>query len=199
MRSRDKLVSQLRTNLRSSQTRPYLPPTTNARNMIPQPRREPLQPVLLEPGPTRRARDDEGEDEDDEEHDDEDEHGDEVDGQEALLLPVGAHESCGGDDKEGEAEEDERPTEPEEALVVRARRQPDARGDDGEGAHHRHEVQDCRDAIANSHDCVWICFGKGKWKWKQKQRYPLSDNRIFAVTLISSTTTTTFITRKQGT
>lgn len=159
--SRNKLMSKLSTNLGSSQTRPYLPPILIPSDMISQPRRETLQPVLLEPhtAPSDgvravRARDHEGEDEDHEQQHDEDEHGDEVDGEEAFLLPVGADESGGGDEEEGEAEEDERPAEPLEALVVRPRRQPHAGCDDGEGAHHRHEVEDRRDVVAHRHDCV---------------------------------------------
>lgn len=94
---------------------------------------------------------DEGEDEEDEEEEDEDEHTDEVEAEEAFLLPIGADEASEGDEEECYSDEDERPAEPPDALVVGLRGQPDARGDDGDGAHQGDEIQQRGDVVAHTH------------------------------------------------
>ncbi|GMN53132.1 hypothetical protein TIFTF001_022266 [Ficus carica] len=91
------------------------------------------------------AGDDEGEDEEDEEEGDEDGHAEEVEGEEALLVPVGADEAREGDEEDEDAEEHHRPPELADALVVRLRRQPDPGRDDRDRAEERDEVQHRRD------------------------------------------------------
>lgn len=135
--SRNKFPIKLGTGIRVSKTGPNLPPILVIHNMVPQPRREPGQPVLLVPAtrdgvPARGAGDDEGEDEEDEEGGDEDGHTHEVEGEEGLLVPVGADEAGEGDEEEGDADEDDGPAEPVDAGVVGLGGEPDARGDDGD-------------------------------------------------------------------
>lgn len=96
------------------------------------------------------AGDDEGEDEEDEEEGDEDGHAEEVEGEEALLVPVGADEAGEGDEEDEDAEEHHRPPELADALVVRLRRQPDPGRDDRDRAEERDEVQHRRDVVAHS-------------------------------------------------
>ncbi|KAL0337297.1 UNVERIFIED_CONTAM: hypothetical protein Scaly_2004800 [Sesamum calycinum] len=128
--------------------------------MIPKPRREPLQPVLPEPhsGHGVRAvgaRDDESEHEEHQQQNYEDKHANQVDPQKAFLFPVGADESGEGDNEESYTEEDEGPTEPVDALVVRLGGQPYTGGDYGDGAHKSNEVEDGCDVVADCHDqCV---------------------------------------------
>lgn len=102
------------------------------------------------------AGDDEGEDEEDEEEDDEHEHADQVEPQEALLLPVGPHEARQGHQEEGDADEDEGPPEPPDALVVGLRRQPDPRRDDGDRAHQSQEIQQRRYVVAHRHHKIYL-------------------------------------------
>ena len=96
------------------------------------------------------AGDDEGEDEKDEEEGDEDGHAEEVEGEEALLVPVGADEAGEGDEEDEDADDHHRPPELAYALIVRLRRQPDPGRDDWDRAEERDEVQHRRDVVAHS-------------------------------------------------
>ena len=143
-------------DLRVSQTGPNLGPIIIAGDVVAEPGREASKAVLAEGhardgvGPAR-ASDYKGEDEEDEEEEDEDEHTDEVEAEEAFLLPIGADEASEGDEEECYSDEDERPAEPPDALVVGLRGQPDARGDDGDGAHQGDEIQQRGDVVAHTH------------------------------------------------
>lgn len=96
--SSNKLIIKLRTNIRISQTRPYLPPTISIGNMIPKPGGETCKSVLAET-PTGhgicavRARDDKGKNEEHKEEEDENGHTDQIDTQESLLFPVSTDEA----------------------------------------------------------------------------------------------------------
>lgn len=144
--SRNISLTKLGTGLGSSQTRPYSAPVVTAGDMVPEPRRESIQPVLAKPrtGDDVRAvgaRDDEGEHNEGEEQDNEYEHADQVDPQKALLFPVGADEAGKGDQQECDSDEDERPSEPADAVVVGLGGEPYAGRDDRNRAHESKEVE----------------------------------------------------------
>lgn len=132
----DIVLAELGADIGLSEASPDLVPVSGIGDVVPQPRREPFQPVLLvgAAGDDVAAvgmTDDEGEDEEDEEEADEEPHTEEVEGQKALLVPVSADESGEGDEQDEDAEEGHRPAEEVDALVVRLGRQPDPGGDYG--------------------------------------------------------------------
>lgn len=179
--SRDILASELRADLRLSQTRPNSAPIVVAGDVIPEPGGEAVEAVLAEGHAggsvgAAVARDDECEDEEDEEEDDEHEHADEVEAEEALLLPVGADEAGEGDEEECDAEEDEGPPEPTDALVVGLGGQPYAGGDDGDGAHQRDEVQQRRYVVAHCHDCCCLC--ERRWRRERERERLISEEIV---------------------
>lgn len=141
--SHEKLISsniisltKLNTNIRVRKAIPDLPPITRIDHVIPQPTRKPAQPVLfVRPSRNRIASvgsgHDEGEDQDGKEKDNQYGHTKEVKGQEAFFVPVGADESGQRDKEDEESDEDDRPPEHVDALVVRLGSQPYSGADYG--------------------------------------------------------------------
>lgn len=133
------VLTELGADIGLSKARLDLVPVSGTGDVVPQPRREPFQPVLLVD--TARdgiaavgTSDDEGEDEEDEEEANEERHTKEVEGEKPLLVPVGADEAGEGDEQDEDAEEGDRPAEEVDALVVRLGRQPDPGAYDGNRA-----------------------------------------------------------------
>lgn len=171
--SGDVILVKVWTNVRLSQTGPNLLPVPGVGDVASEPLWEATELVLLVGsagdgvGPVR-ARDDEGEDEEDEEEADEDGHATEVEGEEALAVPVGADEAGEGNEEDEGAEDDDGPAEEVGALAVGLVGEPDAGGDDGDGGQEGHEVEDCRYVVAHSHGSedrsIWSCFSV-VWKF----------------------------------
>lgn len=153
---RDVILGKPTTNVGLRQTGPNLVPVSGVGDVVPEPWREAVEPILPVPSawdgvPAVRARDHEGEDKDNEEEDNEDGHAEKVQGEEALAVPVGADESGQGDEEDERAEDDHRPPEVVGTLVVGLRGQPDARRNYGDGGQEGYKVENCRDVVAHSH------------------------------------------------
>ncbi len=92
------ILGKLSTNIRISQTRPYLTPVLRISDVVPQPLRKPIQPVFLVPSTLYRirairARDNKREDKEDEKESYEYSHAYEVKGQQTLSVPISTHEA----------------------------------------------------------------------------------------------------------
>jgi len=92
-------------------------------------------PVARRPRGHRQHQDDKA----GQRHDD-DQHGDEVDEEEPRQAPEGGHEAREPDREDSHAEANHWPLEDLDAGVVGLRRQPDARGDHGDGKQRAHQV-----------------------------------------------------------
>ena len=68
-----------------------------------------------------------------------------------MFVEVGAYEAGEGDKEDEDAEDEDRPPDRVDALVVWLGGQPDAGGHYGDGAEKGHEVEDCCDLVAHSH------------------------------------------------
>lgn len=95
---RDVILTKLRTNIRLRKASPDLVPITRIRHVIPQPRRELFQAVLLIASAGNDVRpvgsgNDKREDEEHEKQTDEKSHTEEVYGKETLPVPISADES----------------------------------------------------------------------------------------------------------
>jgi len=133
--SSDVILGELRADIRSSQTGPYLLPTPGTGDVVPQPGGEAVKPVLLVASSgdiigSIGSGDDECEDENEEEEGDEESHTEEVEGEETLFVPVGTDKTGQGNEEDEDADDDNGPPEVGHALVVGLRCQPNAGGYD---------------------------------------------------------------------
>lgn len=131
--SGDKLLGKLRTSIGISKTSPNLVPILGIHHVVSKPTGKLVKPVLL----VRSSGDivaavrpgyDKGKDEDDEKEHYQNGHNAEVEGQESLLVPVSSDEAAEGDQEDKDPEEDHRPPEEMDALVVRLGCKPDSGG-----------------------------------------------------------------------
>ncbi|PON50445.1 hypothetical protein PanWU01x14_223100 [Parasponia andersonii] len=117
------ILIELGANIGVSQTGPNLGPIGGGGDAVAEPIGEAVEAVLLvvaagDVVAAVAASDDEGEDEEYEEEGYEEGHTEEVEGEEALLVPVGAHEAGERDEEDEDAQDDDRPAEGVDALVV---------------------------------------------------------------------------------
>ncbi|KAM1704290.1 hypothetical protein ACFX2K_026741 [Malus domestica] len=157
----------LRASIRLSQTSPYFLPSRRVSNVVPQPLGKPFKPVLpVSPAghgvAAVRPRDGEGEDEQDKEQDYEGGHAEKVESQKTLFVEIGANEAGEADEEHEGAEDEYRPSERADALVVRLGGQPDAGRHYWDGAEEGYEVKSCGYPIAHSHGAGQDYSGGGR-------------------------------------
>ncbi|KAM2002201.1 hypothetical protein ACFX15_025941 [Malus domestica] len=156
-----------RASIRLSQTSPYFLPSRRVSNIVPQPLGKPFKPVLpVSPAghgvAAVRPRDGEGEDEQDKEQDYEGGHAEKVESQKTLFVEIGANEAGEADEEHEGAEDEYRPSERADALVVRLGGQPDAGRHYWDGAEEGYEVKSCGYPIAHSHGAGQDYSGGGR-------------------------------------
>lgn len=121
--SSDVILVEFSTNIGISQTSPNLLPIFGIGDVVPEPLGVAVELVLLV-SPTGHgittimSSDDEGKDEKDEEEDYENGHTEEIKGKKAPPAPISTHKACEGDKKNEHTQQDNRPSEVVDALVV---------------------------------------------------------------------------------
>ncbi|KAM2313575.1 hypothetical protein ACFX1S_026724 [Malus domestica] len=156
-----------RASIRLSQTSPYFLPSRRVSNIVPQPLGKPFKPILpVSPAghgvAAVRPRDGEGEDEQDKEQDYEGGHAEKVESQKTLFVEIGANEAGEADEEHEGAEDEDRPSERADALVVRLGGQPDAGRHYWDGAEEGYEVKSCGYPVAHSHGAGQDYSGGGR-------------------------------------
>ncbi|KAF4371459.1 hypothetical protein F8388_001987 [Cannabis sativa] len=144
------------TDIGISQTRPNFSPIGGAGDSVPEPIGEAVEAVffVITTGDlvaAVAARDDKGEDEENEEESYEDGHTEEVKGEETLLVPASADEAGEGDEEDEDAEDNHRPPEGVDALVVGLGCKPCTGCDYGYGTEKGDEVEYSGYVVAHSH------------------------------------------------
>ncbi|OMO67314.1 hypothetical protein CCACVL1_20615 [Corchorus capsularis] len=117
------LLSELRANIRVSQTSPNFPPALRVNHMVPKPTRIPIKPILFVTSSRHIVTpilpcNEESKDQHNKEEANENGHAAKVKGKEGFLVPVGTDKSGKGDKEDEETKENDRPPEKVDASVV---------------------------------------------------------------------------------